>query len=159
MDDYTREVREWLDRRFRAVDADGVYLAHQPIYGFRAGHSEERLVERYVITWQILKALARLRFGTLLDVGGAEGYKAALARDLLGVSVRSSDLSGARRAARRDPAGAGCRLRGPAPPAGARRRRLAGAHPADASASARASTASSIAGVSRPVCVFCCEGW
>lgn len=94
MDDYTREVREWLDRRFRAVDADGVYVAHQPIYGFRAGHSEERLVERYVITWQILKALARLRFGTLLDVGGAEGYKAALARDLLGVAARSSDLSG-----------------------------------------------------------------
>ncbi len=31
--------------------------------------------------------------------------------------------------------------------------------PQRASATARASTASSICGVSRPVCVFCCEGW
>ncbi len=93
MDPYTSEVREWLEGRFRMVDAAGVYVAHQPIYGFRAGHSEERLVERYVITWQIMKSLARLRFDSLLDVGGAEGYKAALARDLLGVRVRACDLS------------------------------------------------------------------
>jgi SAM-dependent methyltransferase len=93
MDAYTREVKDWLEQRFRTVDAAGVYFAHQPIYGFRVGHSEERLVERYVITWQIMKALARLRFESLLDVGGAEGYKAALARDLLGVRVRTCDLS------------------------------------------------------------------
>jgi SAM-dependent methyltransferase len=93
MDAYTTEVKEWLERRFRLVDADGVYVAHQPIYGFRGGHSEERLVERYVISYQIVKALARLRFRTLLDVGAAEGYKAALARALLGAEVRVCDLS------------------------------------------------------------------
>ncbi len=32
-------------------------------------------------------------------------------------------------------------------------------HPSTASAAARASTASSIGSVSRPVKVFCCEGW
>ncbi len=93
MDDHTKEIREWLDRRFRMVDEQGIYLAHQPIYGFRKGHSEERLVERYVITLQIMKALSRIRFESLLDVGGAEGYKAALARELFGARVRTCDLS------------------------------------------------------------------
>src|SRR6266496_3492991 len=64
MDDHTKEIREWLDRRFRMVDEQGIYLAHQPIYGFRKGHSEERLVERYVITLQIMKALSRMSSST-----------------------------------------------------------------------------------------------
>lgn len=93
MDAYTEETRAWLDRRFRQVDADGIYFAHQPIYGFRAGHCEGWPTVRYVITYQILSALAHLRFDSLLDVGGAEGYKAALARDVFGGEAWSCDLS------------------------------------------------------------------
>ncbi len=93
MDEYTSETQSWLDQRFRAVDADGVYRAHQPIYGFRRGPTEPGLVTRYTITWRIMQALARLEFETLADIGGAEGYKAALARELFGARVTSSDLS------------------------------------------------------------------
>ena len=93
MSNYTADTSKWLDKRFNATDDAGIYFAHQPIYGFRGGHSEEGLIPRYVITYQIMKALSTLRFTTLLDVGGAEGYKAALARSLFNAEVRSSDLS------------------------------------------------------------------
>ncbi|MEM7019245.1 MAG: class I SAM-dependent methyltransferase [Pseudomonadota bacterium] len=94
MDDYTYDTKSWLDQRFKKVDKDGIYYAHQPIYGFRQGHSEPGMVERYMITYQITNALAHLNFSSLLDVGGAEGYKAALIRSLFDVNVRSVDLSG-----------------------------------------------------------------
>lgn len=93
MDEYTESTRDWLDKRFAAVDADGVYRAHQPIYGFRRGPTEPGVVKRYTITTRIMRALARLDFATLADVGGAEGYKAALVRELFGARVTSCDLS------------------------------------------------------------------
>lgn len=93
MDEYTAETRRWLDKRFRQTDSDGIYFAHQPIYGFRAGHCEDSIMRRYVITHAIMNALGGLEFKTLLDVGGAEGYKAALARHFFGAQVRSCDLS------------------------------------------------------------------
>ncbi len=40
-----------------------------------------------------MKSLSHLQFDTLLDIGGAEGYKAALARSIFNVKVRSCDLS------------------------------------------------------------------
>ena len=93
MNDYTTDTMRWLDKRFKLTDESGIYFAHQPIYGFRKGHSEPGAVSRYMITYQIMKALSHLRFSSLLDVGGAEGYKSALARSLFGVRVRSADLS------------------------------------------------------------------
>ncbi len=80
MDPYTKEAREWLDTRYARTAADGVYVAHQPIYGFRAGHCEPWLAERYARTHAIMAEIARLEWSSLLDVGAAEGYKAALAR-------------------------------------------------------------------------------
>jgi SAM-dependent methyltransferase len=82
-----------LEARYSKADESGVYFAHQPIYGFRRGHSEPDLFDRYVRTFNILKALARLRFTTLLDVGSAEGFKAYLAKRLLGADVTVCDLS------------------------------------------------------------------
>jgi SAM-dependent methyltransferase len=41
----------------------------------------------------MLDFLSRIPFSTLLDVGGAEGYKAFLAQSLLGSSVVTTDLS------------------------------------------------------------------
>ena len=93
MDHYTEDALGWLDRRFRETDGSGIYVAHQPIYGFRKGHSEPGTTLRYLITWNVMQALSHLRFGSLLDVGGAEGYKAALARELFDARVRSVDLS------------------------------------------------------------------
>lgn len=93
MDDYTSSTKDWLDERFQKTNEAGIYQAHQPIYGFRRGHCESSIVQRYAITCEIVRVLSHLRFGSLLDVGGAEGYKAALIRSIFGVEVRSCDLS------------------------------------------------------------------
>jgi SAM-dependent methyltransferase len=93
MDTYTEETRTWLDERFRRTSPDGVYVAHQPIYGFDAGHCEPSLLPRYVRTLEIMRALAQLRFRSCLDVGAAEGYKAELVRRLFGARVEATDLS------------------------------------------------------------------
>jgi SAM-dependent methyltransferase len=93
MDQYTQKTKVWLDERFQKTDNDGIYYAHQPIYGFRKGHSEATLTERYLCTYQIMKALSHLRFDSLLDVGSAEGYTAYVAQKLFNVKVECTDLS------------------------------------------------------------------
>jgi SAM-dependent methyltransferase len=93
MDTYTEETRAWLDERFQETAPDGVYRAHQPIYGFDAGHCEPSLLPRYVRTLEIMRALAQLRFRSCLDAGAAEGYKAELVRRLFGAEVVATDLS------------------------------------------------------------------
>ncbi len=92
-DKYTQKSLDWLNQRFEQTDSNGVYFAHQPVYGFRAGHSEMGLTVRYIRTYQILKALAHLKFSSLLDVGGAEGYKSYVAQQFFKTKVVSSDLS------------------------------------------------------------------
>jgi len=74
-------------------DEKGIYYAHEPIYGFRKGHSEPGLIDKYVNTLQIMRALSHLEFASLLDVGAAEGYKAFIAKKLFGMKVECSDLS------------------------------------------------------------------
>ncbi len=93
MDEYTERTRDLLEDRFARTDKEGVYLAHQPIYGFRDGHAERGALRKYTITFQVMRALSHLRFGSLVDIGGAEGYKAALAKEIFGVEVMSCDLS------------------------------------------------------------------
>jgi SAM-dependent methyltransferase len=93
MDEYTADTKAWLERRYRQTSPRGVYQAHQPIYGFRAGNCEPYLFERYVRTIEMLRALAQLRFSTCVDIGAAEGYKADLVRRVFGASVVASDLS------------------------------------------------------------------
>lgn len=93
MDEYTAKTKAFLDERFRLCDSDGIYFAYQPIYGFDKGHSEYGLLFRYVRTYEIMRALAQLRFKSLLDVGGAEGYTTYVAQQLFGVAVTHSELS------------------------------------------------------------------
>jgi len=93
MDNYTEETKKWLDDRFKMYNKDGVYFAHQPIYGFGIGNHEPYIVTRYIRTYQIMKALSHLKFSSLLDVGGAEGYQAYLASQLFKVRVECCDLS------------------------------------------------------------------
>ena len=93
MDPYTRETKTWLDKRFLFGDEQGVYWAHQPIYGFRNGPIEPGIISRYIITFEIMSMLAHLNFTSLLDVGGAEGYKAHLISKIFNVNATNSDLS------------------------------------------------------------------
>ncbi|MXY97156.1 MAG: class I SAM-dependent methyltransferase [Gemmatimonadetes bacterium] len=93
MNDYTQKTREWLDARFRQTDSRGVFFAHQPIYGFRMGHSEKSLLHRYIITYHIMNMLSHFSFKSLIDVGGAEGYKGAMVKHLFNADVKSCDLS------------------------------------------------------------------
>src|SRR6185369_2231709 len=93
MDDYTQKTKEWLNNRFKECDEHGVYFAHQPIYGFRNEPCEPGYICRYILTFQIMRMLSLLQFDTLLDVGGAEGYKAFLAQQLFEAKVTTSDLS------------------------------------------------------------------
>lgn len=92
MDDYTQKTKVWLDTGFKG-DEVGIYFAHQPIYGFEVGHSEPGLIGKYIRTYQIMKALSHLEFSSLLDVGGAEGYKASLAARLFRIAAHNCDLS------------------------------------------------------------------
>jgi SAM-dependent methyltransferase len=105
MDSYTAETQKWLDDRYRVTTDDGIFFAHQNIYGFqsrtlstslqgkRSAYAEEGAVLRYLIFWNIVKALKLLQFDSVLDVGGAEGYMSAVFRQLFGARVRSCDLS------------------------------------------------------------------
>ncbi len=92
MDKYTLKTKNWLNKRFKKCDEQGIYHAHQSIYGFRKGHSELGF-NRYIHTYRIMKALSHLKFDSLLDAGSAEGYKAYIANRLFGVKVRCCDLS------------------------------------------------------------------
>ncbi len=77
---YTRYTARWLDRRYRECAGDGVYLAHQPLYGLGHPASEPGRLARLARLFQVLRSLDGLRWGSLLDVGGGEGFLAHLAR-------------------------------------------------------------------------------
>jgi ubiquinone/menaquinone biosynthesis C-methylase UbiE len=98
VDSYTVETQQWLNNRFRRTTEEGVYYAHQNIYGFRNRRNysfcEDGVIKRYVIFCNIIRELKSLEFSSLLDVGGAEGYMAAAIREFFQVKVRSCDLSG-----------------------------------------------------------------
>lgn len=93
MDRHTRETAEWADDRFRKRNPDGTYYAHEPIYGVSASYSEPNQARRLARTYSIFRRLAQMDFDTLLDVGGAEGYHANLARHLFAARVVTSDVS------------------------------------------------------------------
>jgi len=92
-EEYIEETRTWLNKRFGEGYIDGIYFAHQPIYGYRAGYCEPNLLDRYLITFHIMNALTHFSFNTFLDVGGAEGYKAAMVAKFFDAQVTSSDVS------------------------------------------------------------------
>ncbi len=94
MDEYTRDTQAWLNQRFTKTDSNGVYIAHQPIYGFRGGPSEPNVISRYARFYGIIHWINRCRFESFLDVGGAEGYQAAFVKRIYHPKrVVSVDLS------------------------------------------------------------------
>lgn len=87
-------LTEWLNDRFDLRNEEGIFLAHQPIYGFGVEPSERFHLIRYTITYAIMQELGAIcGVRSLLDVGCAEGYKAAMARKFFGISVAGTDLS------------------------------------------------------------------
>jgi ubiquinone/menaquinone biosynthesis C-methylase UbiE/uncharacterized protein YbaR (Trm112 family) len=92
MDRHTLNAKNWLDKRFSKV-LDGKYYAHQPIYGYGSSYSEPNQLLRFSRTYQLIKVINDLEFSSVLDVGGAEGYNAALIREIFQVPVGLVDLS------------------------------------------------------------------
>jgi Methyltransferase domain len=92
MDNYTDETKIFLDDRFDQ-DIDGIYYAHQPIYGYRSRYSSGSDIGRYMLTRSILDTLSNYSFNTFIDIGGAEGYTANLVRKFFNAKVTSTDLS------------------------------------------------------------------
>lgn len=90
---YTRITRSWLESRFQKRDANGIYQAHMPIYGVGEGDCEGNHLGRLARILRLLREMDGLRFSTLLDVGGAEGYLPWVASRIFGVDAISSDLS------------------------------------------------------------------
>lgn len=90
---YTRITRAWLESRFQKRSAQGVYQAHMPVYGVGEGDCEGNHLGRLARILRLLRELDGLRFSTLLDVGGAEGYLPWVAKRIFGVESISSDLS------------------------------------------------------------------
>ena len=92
MDSYTVEEKAFVEKRF-SDSCNGIYRAHQPIYGYKKWPCEWYFTGRYIPTLRIMKLLSRLDVKSMLDVGGAEGYKSHIARQLFGLRVHTSDLS------------------------------------------------------------------
>lgn len=90
---YTRITRSWLESRFQNRNADGVYQAHMPIYGVGQGDCEGNHLGRLARILRLLREMDGLRFSSMLDVGGAEGYLPWVAKQIFGIDAISSDLS------------------------------------------------------------------
>jgi SAM-dependent methyltransferase len=92
MGSYTAMTRAWLERRY-ARAADGSYWAHEPVYGLGHPQSEPSHPVRLARLLRVLQVLDGLHCRSLLDVGGSEGWTAALVRDRFGAEVATVDLS------------------------------------------------------------------
>lgn len=92
MDNYTSDTKEKLEKIF-SRNTEGVYHAHQPIYGYRTSKGSTSCIARYMVTKSILNAINKYNFKTFIDIGGAEGYTANLVRKLFNAQVKSTDLS------------------------------------------------------------------
>ncbi|MEM2459981.1 MAG: class I SAM-dependent methyltransferase [Candidatus Hadarchaeales archaeon] len=90
---YLLSSQKWLEKTWRTLSEKG--RAHQPLYGFLHRHLyTPGTTERYVVTYRLVKVLSSLRFRSLLDVGGGEGYRAGLIRKIFGTKrVVVADLS------------------------------------------------------------------
>lgn len=93
MDEYTRKTRAWLNQHFVNTTADGVYLAHQPIYGIGKGHCHPGLMPRLIKTFNIINTVQELSPVSVLDVGAGEGYTAQLVNELCDARLTVTDLS------------------------------------------------------------------
>ena len=95
MDRFTRLTKAWLEVRYRDPHGhpQGLYYAHEPIYGIGARECEPHHARRIVRLFQLLRRVREAGGISLLDVGGSEGYFSQLCRELFGMEAVSVDLS------------------------------------------------------------------
>lgn len=95
MDPYTENTKSWLDERFSKHTPEGIYISHQPIYGYLRGNCDPGdYITCYNRIYNSLCALKTLDdCKTMLDVGAAEGFTSHMAREILGMEVECCDLS------------------------------------------------------------------
>jgi ubiquinone/menaquinone biosynthesis C-methylase UbiE len=93
-EEYNAEAQKKHEERFEE-SIDGIFFAHQPIYGYRTKYAEGSHIGRYIITKSILNEAAKFKFKTFIDIGGAEGYKAHLIRHFFKADVKNTDHSAA----------------------------------------------------------------
>ena len=87
---YTKQTRLWLNKRFDVHDSLGVYVPNQPSYGFSPLVFR---LEEYCRTFSILNGLKRYSFNNLLDVGCADGYFMGFVEKHLHWKAFGTDLS------------------------------------------------------------------
>jgi SAM-dependent methyltransferase len=92
MDEYTLRTKQWLEERYIQGVSEKRFKAHRPIYGFGVEPSERNHTNRMAIALSILRVLNRTEGKSLMDLGGGEGYIAAMARDLLGYEAMMVEL-------------------------------------------------------------------
>jgi len=90
--DYTASTRKWLDQRYKRDEA-GIFVGHRPIYGFGKSPAEKNHTIRFGIAYGILKVVNRLEWGTMLDIGGGEGYISWLVRNIFHKEAYTTELS------------------------------------------------------------------
>lgn len=88
----TLDVKKFVDD-FYKNSIDGIYYAHQPIYGYRTKYAEPAHIGRYMITRSLLDNLARYKFSEVMDISAAEGYTSNIIKKLFGAKVRTTDLA------------------------------------------------------------------
>jgi ubiquinone/menaquinone biosynthesis C-methylase UbiE len=86
-------TRAWLDARYEHTSPEGIFLAHQPVYGYGAGCHDVDAEGRLARLFALLRLLDGLEFKTFLDVGGGDGFVAHVVRRMFGAEVVSGDLS------------------------------------------------------------------
>jgi ubiquinone/menaquinone biosynthesis C-methylase UbiE len=84
------ELKQYCDDYYKN-SKDGIYYAHQPIYGYRTPYAEPSQVSRHVITRNILDQLAQYKFKQLIDISASEGYTSFLIQKLFGITPKITD--------------------------------------------------------------------
>lgn len=94
MDEYSKKTKEWLNKRFKAADENGIYKNHAPIYGFAYDFLSLGLYQNnYAILKEIAKLSSEYGINTFLEVGCAEGFTAHLVKNIFGFQATVADLS------------------------------------------------------------------
>jgi ubiquinone/menaquinone biosynthesis C-methylase UbiE len=81
----------YVDSSF-VTDIDGVYSAHQPIYGYRTPFAQKGHIARYIIIKSILNNILKYKFDTYIDIGGGEGYLASIVKKQTKAKVKISEI-------------------------------------------------------------------
>ena len=90
LDEFTKQAKDWLDKRF-SLDGEHPYQPHSS--NAELGQGRPGFLSNLGMTSRIAMVLSRMEFHSLLDVGSADGFKAAFIQKLFNKTIVASDLS------------------------------------------------------------------